>query len=589
MDENGKGVFLAADERKARLKTLTKLARAAAVKLRKGEADNDDVLALREFDREITRLQAIDRGATDVAFFAYQYFSDGHNAANGAGNIIRNEEDGTPHEILEELAPIHADFYDICDKVATAPNGGNYVIAAPRGHAKTQVFSVILALHELCYRKRHYVLVLSETDSLSKKIIASIASQLKYNEKLRQDFGELLSPIANKNVKDNEEAFITATNVLVEASSAGKSLRGKSHLSYRPDLVLADDLSSMNNEGTEAQRLKLIDWWNSVIMPLPAKNAAIVFVGTKVTATGLLAHLLDRRDFDKVFHRAIIDPPANPQLWQDYVHLYVKEDDFRVVDEFYETHRAELEEGIVLAWPNRWTYRELMHVKVNVGARSFASEYMNESFSEDEQLFRVEEYEYYRSVNSSGQATIVYKDRHIPVKSLRLTGAWDVAMAQSQRSALNAFVTIGKEDKTGLIFVIDVYASREYPSDFIRAIMERVDVYGHDKVIVEGIGAYADFGRQLQEQMRIAGLLSTRIETVRTHGKLSKAQRIEMLEPMFANQTLILNVQHTVLLDQLRNYIPGTHSLVDAIDALQMAVEGGAKRKAVIQDKPAWL
>lgn len=587
--EQGKEVYLAAGPRRERIARLRRSAKALAKQVGKNQANEEMREQFVSIDREIRRLEAIDQGETDVAFFAYSYFSDQHNAENGAGNIIRNDEDGTPHEPLNAIAPIHRDFYDVCDKVAHKKRNGKYVIASPRGHAKTQVFSVILALHSLCYRKRHYALVLSETDSLSKKIIATIASQLKLNEKLRSDFGELLSPVTNRNVKDNEEAFITSTNALVEASSAGKSLRGKSHMSRRPDILLADDLSSLNNEGTEAQRVKLIDWWNSVVMPLPAKEAAIVFVGTKVTATGLLAHLLGRRDFDKTFHKAILQPPLNPQLWSDYLHLYATEDDWPIVEAYYEKHRAELEDGVKVAWPARWTYRALMHEKHNIGSRSFASEYMNESFSDDEQTFRVEEYDYYRTVDSYGVPTIVYKDRYIPISNLRLTGAWDVAMAQSKRSALNAFVTIGREDKTGLLFVVDVYASREYPSEFIQKIIDRMHLYSYNKIAVEGIGAYADFSRQLQDRTRMERLYHTRIDTVRSHGKKSKEQRIDTLEPMFANKTLILNEQHGVLLEQLRNYMPGTHSLVDAIDALQMAVEAGGRRIAQVIDKPAWM
>jgi hypothetical protein len=582
--------WLDSKQREARIKKLKRSAKKLSLDMQNGGYDDTDVATFTSLDAEIKRLEAIKKAETDVAFFAFRYFSDQFNPNNPAGNIIRNGEDGTPHETIEEIAPIHADMYDICDEVAWRKRSGNYVIAAPRGHAKTQVFSVILMIHQIVFRKRHYGLIISETDSLSKKIVGSISSQLKYNEKLREDFGELLHLKSLANIKDNEEAFITTTNTLIEASSAGKSLRGKTHGSgYRPDIVILDDISSLQNEGSEILRQRLIEWFNSVVMPLPAKNAAIVFVGTKVTGTGLLAHLLDRRDFKSVFHKAIIQQPDNPQLWSDYLHLYATEDDWNVVNEFYDKHREELEAGVILAWPQRWTYRELMHTKHNIGSRSFASEFMNESFAEDEQLFRVDDYEYCRRVDSNGTPTIVYNDRYIPIHSLSITGAWDVALAQTKRSALNAFVTIGREDKTGLIFVLDVYASREYPSEFIDRILEKMREYRHDKVVVEGIGAYWDFYRQLNERARVERLYKTRIQDVKSHGKKSKEQRIETLEPMFANKSLILNKEHHVLIEQLRNYIPGTHSLVDAIDALQIAIDNGGRRAIQVIQKPAWM
>lgn len=578
--------WLDAKERKQRIRLLTKTAQAVVKRVRTGSYDEEDTERLKALDEEKKRLEAIEQGETDVAYFAYRYFSDEYNPDNKAGNIIRNSENGELHETMDEIAPIHRDFYRICDEVTTKRNG-NYVIASPRGHSKTSIMSTILTLHELVYRKRYYVLILSETDSLSKKIVASISSQLKYNEKLRQDFGELLHVQPLKNQRDNEDSFILSTGALVEASSAGKSLRGKQHNSRRPDLLCLDDLSSLNNENTEAARVKLIDWFNTVLTPLPAKDAAIVFVGTKVTATGLLAHLLDRRDYKNVFHSAIISPPTNPQLWQDYLQLYQTEPDMRKVDEFYEAHEADMLDGVELAWPKRWSYRELMHVKSNIGARAFASEYMNESFAEDEQLFDVDHYEYCRKVfDGQANASIEYNGKYYPIRELEITGAWDVALAATSRSALNAFITIGRDSKSGLIFVIDSYASREVPSEFMDRIIERIHEYHHSKVIVEGIGAYSEFYRQLLERTRIERLYSTRIELLKSHGKASKSSRIESLEPMLANKTLILNQAHDVMLTELRHY---PHGLVDVIDALQIAVASGSKPKSRIMPKPAWM
>jgi hypothetical protein len=118
------------------------------------------------------------------------------------------------------------------------------------------------------FRRRKYVLIISETDSLSKKLIGWVNKQLKFNELLREDFGVLLHERNQQNEKDNEEAFITLSNTLIEASSSGKQLRGKRHGAVRPDLVIIDDPSSMNNEGTKEAREKLVHWFNSVVVPI---------------------------------------------------------------------------------------------------------------------------------------------------------------------------------------------------------------------------------------------------------------------------------------------------------------------------------
>jgi len=574
-------------QHKSRITQLKKLATAYTREIKRGGYDDELGVKLQQANNEIKRIEAIIRGEQDVAYFAYQYFSDEFNAGNNGGNIIRHSETGKQHETMGEIAPIHRDMYDLCDTV-TKKRSGSYVVACPRGHAKTSILSTIFALHQIAYQKRKYILILSETDVLSKKIIASISTQLKYNDKLRRDFGELLSPQSTKNKRDNEDGFELETNILVEASSAGKSLRGRTYNSYRPDAVILDDISSLANENTEDQRQKLITWFNTVVVPLPSADGAILMVGTKVTATGLLAHLLGRRDFKKLFYSAIISPPSNPTLWSDYLHLYDTETDDQALDDFYADNEPELLDGVELAWPNRWTYRELMHVKSNVGARSFASEYLNESFSSDEQLFTTEDYAYCRTVfDAMNSAAVAYNDQYYRYRDMDIVAAWDVAMAGTARSALNAYITIGRHRDTGLVFILDVYASREVPSVFMERIIERMIEYRPHKVVVEGIGAYSEYHTQLSELARLHRLYSSRIELIKSHGKQSKESRIQSLEVPLANKSLVLNEGHKELIDELRNYPHGR--TVDIIDALQIAFKSGSKKKRQVIDKPAFL
>ncbi|QSB10747.1 hypothetical protein JTI58_03445 [Lysinibacillus fusiformis] len=578
-------------ERKARLTQLRRAVYALAKKAGKGGLTSQEQSQLVAMDRESERLESIIKGEYDVAHFAYQYFSDERNPNNEAGNIIRHYSEHQPHESIDEMAAIHRDFYDICDEITKRKNN-RFVIASPRGHAKSSVISTIKALHSLCYNTNgqgDYILIISETDTLAKRLVASIANQLKYNERLREDFGELLYKQSNKNERDNEDTFITTKKQLVEASSAGKSLRGKTFNGIRPTLLLADDISSLNNEATEEQRQKLIHWWNSVVEPLPSADGVIVFVGTKITASGLLSNLLDRREYRKLFHAAVINEPDNPHLWSDYLHMYTGEATDDELDEFYEKNRDELESGIELAWSNRWTYRELMHVKASIGSRAFASEYMNQSFASDEQHFSPEEYAYGRRV-FDGQYhldAIEYNDKYYYLRDMDKVSCWDPALAGNNRSALNAYVTLGRHRESGLVFVIDVYASRQVPSVFIMEILPRMVEYKPDKCVVEGIGAYRAYAEQLADSMRHNSIYHTRLSTIKTHGTKSKASRIESLEVPLANHSLILNRDHKEVYRELQDY-PNAVT-VDLLDAIEMAFSSAKKREARIIPKPDWM
>ena len=577
-------------ERKARLKQLRRAIQALAKKAGKGKLTSQEQSQLIAMDRESERLESIIKGEQDVAHFAYEYFSDERNPSNDAGNIIRHYSEDRPHESIDEMAAIHRDFYDVCDEITKRKNK-RFVIASPRGHAKSSVISTIKALHSLCYNTNgqgDYILIISETDTLAKRLVASIANQLKHNEKLREDFGELLHKQSTKNERDNEDTFINTNKQLVEASSAGKSLRGKTFNGKRPATLLCDDLSSLNNEATEEQRQKLIHWWNSTVEPLPSADGVIVFVGTRVTNTGLLSHLLERRDYKRLFHAAVINEPDNPQLWSDYLHMYTSEATDAELDEYYEKHRDELESGIELAWSNRWTYRELMHVKASIGSRAFASEYMNQSFASDEQHFSPEEYAYSRRVfdGQNHLDAIEYNDKYYYLRDMDKVACWDPALAGSKRSALNAYVTLGRHKESGLVFVLDVYASRQVPSEFIMEILPRMAEYKPHKCVVEGIGAYRAFAEQLEDTMRHNSIYHTRMKTIKTHGTKSKASRIESLEVPLANKSLILNRDHKEVYRELQEYPNG---VVDVLDAIEMAFTSAKKPEARIIPKPDWM
>lgn len=571
-----------------RLKTVEQALKALARQAQTGVLSTSEKAMLVRLNAEHERLKHIEKMEHDVAEFAYEFFSDERNSDNSAGNFIKHEDQA--HESIENIAPIHRSMYDISDLI-TRNGAGKYAILAPRGHAKTSVLSTILALHEIVYYKREYVLILSETDTLSKRILQAIATQLKHNAKLREWFGEYLKPVSTQNEKDNEEAFITNYGQLVEASSSGKAIRGKTFKGTRPDLILADDLSSMNNEATEAQRDKLLDWWNTSVTPLGSKKCAYIIVGTQVTATGLIATLMQKRDYTKIKFSAIIKPPANPQLWDDYLHIYNSDASDEVIEDFYETNREAMEDGIELAWPTRWTYRALMHEKVSIGVKAYNSEYLNESFAEDERFFKVDSYGMGRRVFSDVHYAdaIEYDGKYYFIRDMTITVAYDPALGRSKRADANAAVFLGKHRDTGRVFVLQTLSKVCPPSEFIEMLFDAFKDYPRiDKLRMEGIGAYQLLTEEIEFHIRKNNMHTTKLDVIRSHGKQSKQSRIESLEPALANKSLVLNESTGELLGEL-NYYPQLRN-DDLLDALTMAYQGLSKeRHARRTRKPAGM
>lgn len=580
------GKWLNNTDRAIRINLLSQRVKKLKVLRENGHATEYHVETLLNDLEELKRLIRVHKSQKDVGFFTYTYLSEELNPEN-EDNIVRHSDTGRKHSPFDEMAPIHRNFFDLCNHVTNEKINANLAIGAPRGHSKSGMFTNALPLHATVFRLRKYILVISETDSLSKKLIGWVNRQLKFNEKLREDFGELMFKASSRNEKDNEEAFITSTNTLIEASSSGKALRGKRHGAYRPDLVLIDDPSSTSNEGTKEAREKLIDWFNQVVVPIGSDGTAIVLVGTMVSATGLLNHVLNRRDFRSILYDAIIEEPDNPSLWEKYLEVYTRCEDISEADEFYETHRAQLEKGVEVAWSWRWTYRDLMHKKVDMGTKAFNSEYRNRAYSEDERFFFTENFAYYTyRTNLYGERVLMHEGKEYRLKDMTISGSWDIAMGKNARSCYNAVVTLGRHEESGLIFVLDEYASKEPPHKLLDVIIERIKRFRHHIFKVETINAQHEFYRQLIERCRVEGLYSTKIVDVKGH-KSSKDARIESLEPLCHNRTIVFNERHTILLNQMEQYPNGDY--VDSIDALQIALEDIVRRKVKVIGKPAYL
>lgn len=126
---------------------------------------------------ELIRLERIDRAEDDVLFFMYEYFSDMKNP--------ENEQNLIPAGVsINEAPKFHAELCKILDEVSSVNLTARIGWAAPRGHAKSAYLSNAFSIHQICFKKRKYILVISETDTSAKKFIEWISQQLKCSQSL---------------------------------------------------------------------------------------------------------------------------------------------------------------------------------------------------------------------------------------------------------------------------------------------------------------------------------------------------------------------------------------------------------------------
>lgn len=542
--------------------------------LEQGASPEDIENALEEAEQSYR----IARSEFDILYFGYEYFSEDRNEGN--------ETNAIPAGVSIEDAPhIHKELCFTLHKVSNVKRTLRIAQSMPRGHAKTLWLSNLFPIHQICFEKRHYILVVSETETMSRKFVEFIANALKYNQKLRNDFGELLSPNPRHNNKDNVEGFETFNGVYVQSASVGKQLRGARYNNYRPELVICDDLESSKNTNTPELRQKTIDFFNKTLIPIGTpENTAFVYMGTMVHRKGLLPHVLERADFVSKNYSAIVKEPSETiDLWNKFEEIYADvENENRMQDalDFYEEHKEEMDADVETLWNDRFPYHKLMMEKHNIGNKAFASEFLNKPVDDEDAIFKESMFTYFDDKD-------LFDSYNRPI-NLEIYGFWDIAIGKTQKSDYNAIITIGKDRRTGILYVLDAWGKKCPMHEAKQVALQKIGYYEHHTFGVETIQAQYEMYRQLQIDATKRGYYHTRIKPLNPRGK--KEVRIGQLEPLFENGTLRIKKSQRLLIQQLIEFQNGgEHD--DMPDALASCIDiaGGMRNRRTFLSKPKGL
>lgn len=539
--------------------------------------DSGDIDAFIETFKDIEenqKLYRIMRGYFDVLFFAYEYFSDMQNPENET-NLI-------PTGSLETAPTFHKELCAKLNELNTVNPTKKIGWGAPRGSGKSAYLSNVEPTHAIVYRTRKYILIISETFSMSQSFLEFISTNLKSNAKLRADFGELLSLNSKQNLEDNKESFVTFTETKVQASSMGGQLRGSRFKNVRPDLIICDDLESARNTNTQDLRDKNLHWFNSVIEPIgDPKRTSFIYMGTLVHGQGLLPNILKRPEYDSKIYSSIVNEPDRADLWEKLDTMLRETDNpNRLIEaeNFYYKNKAEMDAGVQVLWADRFSYLDLMKKKVDVGSRAFASEYLNLPSDSESAIFREEYFNHFEREELFNGNT--------PRANLDVYGFWDIAMGKNSRSDYNAIVVIGRDRRTGVVYVLEAWAKKCPPHEAMEKVLEYVEYYRPKTFGIETINAQFEFYRQVQQQAVKKGLYFTRFKPVNPTAK--KEQRIEALEPLFEQGYIKTQKHHRLLEEMLLQYPSHPHDDLPDCLASALSLTRLVKARAYF-DKPTGI
>jgi predicted phage terminase large subunit-like protein len=256
-------------------------------------------------------------------------------------------------------------------------------VAAPREHAKSTVVSVFWPLFCICYKKRRFIVLISDTQPQAALQLAAIKEELETNDALRKDFGDL---VGDKKWDVND--CRTSTGISIVARGAGQSLRGLRYRMWRPDLVICDDLENEQDVDNPDTRDKLTRWFKGTVMNL-GKYCQICVVGTILHYDSFLSDLLDETKYKRYIKRRYmaVDVDWSPES---------------------------------VLWPAKWDLESLRLKESDLGSVFFNQEFRNLPLSAETQVFQenwIKQHQYFREqIVGIALAKITYHDPAISLK-----------------------------------------------------------------------------------------------------------------------------------------------------------------------------
>jgi len=376
------------------------------------------------------------------------------------------------------------DHLKVIAKIETAVlDGGLFAMAMPRGSGKTSLCETA-CLWALLYGHRAFVALIGSDEDHAANMLDSIKAELENSDLLLGDFPEVCFPIrklegihqrASGQLFRGKQTHIgwTARELVlptIEGSSAAGGIirvagitgrvRGMKYKrpdggAVRPSLVLIDDPQTDESARSPSQCETRERILSGAILGLagPGKKIAGLMTLTVVRPDDLADRLLDR-DKHPAWQgertKMVYSFPTNEAMWSRYAELRAAglRADAGIVGAtaFYRENQLAMDEGAVIAWPERFNHDEASAIQhaMNLrlqGEAAFWAEYQNEPLPEtnaiDDDLLTADEI----AAKTNGHAR-----REVPIGCTRLTMFVDV-----QGKALFWMVAAWEDDFTGYL------------------------------------------------------------------------------------------------------------------------------------------
>lgn len=400
------------------------------------------------------------------------------------------------------------------------------VKAASRGHAKSTWHSLVYPLWCLLFKKKKFIVLISDTSEQAEGFLGTIIEELETNDKIIRDFGKIagyIPPTMEEKKKWTAKEIITTTDVKVIAKGWNARIRGIRYKSQRPDLVILDDVENDENVRSEDQRAKVKNTFFKSILNLGDRTTQIIVIGTILHFDSLLMHLIDF-------------PPPN---WSTRLYKAYKDD------------------GTPL-WPEEWSAERLEEKREEIGSIAFEQEFMNNPLDPSQQILKPS----------------AWWEGDMDYPQWDFYGYVDLAISEKETADYTALVTIARHKQTGEIRVIDPVRIRGDITTQLNLVFKQHAKFRYTKLGIESVAYQKAFAQVLRIESQRRGIYIPAIEIEVDKDKVRRAQEVSV---HVENGTVKFNRNYTEFNNEIIQFPKASHDdFVDSFcSALKLAIFSG--------------
>lgn len=249
-------------------------------------------------------------------------------------------------------------------------------VLGPRGGAKSTLGSLAYPLRAALEGWEPYIWIVSDTRHQAYAHLENLRIELAENDSLRRDYG----PAIGNPRGWRAGRLVLSDGVTIEAFGSGQRIRGRRRGAFRPSLIVADDLQNDSHIESAAQREHSRRWFHGTLMKAGTARTNVIHLATALHREALALELAHNPGWITGLFAAIEKWPDALDLWEAWEAIYtdLAQHDYRqAARDYFEQHRAAMQSGAILLWPEEEDLYTLMCMRAEGGHAAFEREKQN--------------------------------------------------------------------------------------------------------------------------------------------------------------------------------------------------------------------